>query len=198
MSLRRVKPYWFKKGYMPPAKSRWDWESLLSDEVPKKTLMNSAAVDPDWDRFAGYDDYLLSEGVSNSLLFDVVEDSQLKETQNRRKQHRKTSPKILSQSVKDTRELKYCREFVAKYGGEIEVSTPVGRIDILQSDCLIEAKVGLNWKHGVGQLLIYGQHFSDRQLILLLIGKNCKDYGGLAQPYCERLDIKVVTEKDYA
>ncbi|MEO0966766.1 MAG: hypothetical protein AAFX80_00185 [Cyanobacteria bacterium J06639_18] len=161
-------------------------------------INSNSAIDPDWDRFAGYDDYLLNEGVSGSVLFDIVESPQIKQTKNRTKKYRKKSSKILSRSVKDTRELKYCREFVAKYGGEIEVSTPVGRIDILQSDSLIEAKVGLNWKHGVGQLLIYSQHFSDRQLILLLIGKNCKDYAGLAQPYCERLNIKVVTEQNYA
>lgn len=177
---------------MPP-KSFPPKEKKVSEII----LMNSP-IDPDWDRFAGYDDYLMNEGVSDSVLFDIVEESQVKQTHNRTKQYQKTPPKTLSQSVKDTRELNYCREFVTKYGGETEASTPAGRIDILQNDCLIEVKVGLNWKHGVGQLLIYGQHFSGRQLILLLIGKNSKDYAELAQPYCECLNIKVVTEQDYA
>lgn len=51
---------------------------------------------------------------------------------------------------------------------EIEVKTPIGRIDVLTDDLLIEIKNAHNWMHGVGQLKIYGDFYPDHKQVLVL------------------------------
>jgi hypothetical protein len=58
-------------------------------------------------------------------------------------------------------------------GGEIEVRTDFGYIDLLTDKELIEIKEASNWKHGVGQLLAYSVFYKDRVLRLHLF--NTKD-----------------------
>lgn len=40
-------------------------------------------------------------------------------------------------------------------GGDIEIESKVGLIDLLTEEEIIEIKEGKNWKHAVGQLLMY-------------------------------------------
>ncbi|MBN3950994.1 MAG: hypothetical protein HWQ38_32800 [Nostoc sp. NMS7] len=44
-------------------------------------------------------------------------------------------------------------------GGEIEVPTNTGAIDLLTEKEIIEVKSVKNWIHGVGQLIVHGQHY---------------------------------------
>ena len=44
-------------------------------------------------------------------------------------------------------------------GGEIEVKTEFGYIDLLTKTEIIEIKVYRNWKSGVGQLIVYSEEF---------------------------------------
>lgn len=46
-----------------------------------------------------------------------------------------------------------------KLNGKIEVKTPDGFIDILTDTEIIEVKCMKNWKHAVGQILIYGEYY---------------------------------------
>lgn len=54
---------------------------------------------------------------------------------------------------------KLCEEL----GGEIEVKTPDGFIDILTKKEIIEVKCMKNWKHAIGQILVYGEYYPDHQ-----------------------------------
>lgn len=52
------------------------------------------------------------------------------------------------------------RDALASFvGGEIEVRTPSGDIDVLSDTEVIEVKYYRQWKGGVGQVLAYGSHF---------------------------------------
>ena len=69
-------------------------------------------------------------------------------------------------------------------GGEMEVHTNFGYIDLLTETELIEIKVGNNWKHGLGQLLAYRKFYLNHSLRLHLfdiehqtdISDWCKEY----------------------
>ena len=58
----------------------------------------------------------------------------------------------------------------AQLGGEIEVCTEFGYIDLLTKNELIEIKEASNWKHGLGQLLAYGVFYKNHRLRLHLFG----------------------------
>lgn len=47
-----------------------------------------------------------------------------------------------------------------------EVYTPVGFIDILLPDTVVEIKNFARWKHALGQVLAYGLHYPDRTKII--------------------------------
>lgn len=69
-------------------------------------------------------------------------------------------------------------------GGEMEVHTNFGYIDLLTETELIEIKLGNNWKHGLGQLLAYRKFYLNHKLRLHLFGIEeqndisvwCKEY----------------------
>ena len=69
-------------------------------------------------------------------------------------------------------------------GGDMEVHTNFGYIDLLTETELIEIKVGNNWKHGLGQLLAYRKFYLNHKLRLHLFGIEeqndisdwCKEY----------------------
>ena len=48
-------------------------------------------------------------------------------------------------------------------GGEIEVKTESGFIDLLTDDEIIEIKQGKNWKNAVGQILMYSLEYPNHK-----------------------------------
>ena len=48
-------------------------------------------------------------------------------------------------------------------GGEIEVKTEFGDIDLLTKTEIIEIKNGMNWKHGLGKLCVYSEYFPEHK-----------------------------------
>lgn len=71
-----------------------------------------------------------------------------------------------------------------EFGGEIEVYTDSGYIDLLTKNEIIEIKEGIRWKHAVGQVLVYALEYPkhDKRIHLFNIEKNeyinikCKSY----------------------
>lgn len=55
-------------------------------------------------------------------------------------------------------------------GGLIEVSTPVGRIDLLTDTEIIEIKPTKTWKAAMGQVLAYGAFYPNHQKRIHLFG----------------------------
>jgi hypothetical protein len=79
------------------------------------------------------------------------------------------------------------------FGGEREVHTPVGFIDLLTDTQLYESKRAAQWKGAIGQLLSYSKFYPDRELVLYLFGDlpgNLKDCYEL----CKLHKIKLMYE----
>ena len=77
-------------------------------------------------------------------------------------------------------------------GGEIEVCTEFGYIDLLTTNELIEIKESSNWKHGVGQLLAYGVFYKNHRIRLHLFGT---DYvSDSIYDFCRTYNITVTIE----
>ncbi|MBD1857708.1 MULTISPECIES: hypothetical protein [Leptolyngbya] len=88
-------------------------------------------------------------------------------------------------------ELECSKKLATVLSGETESVTEVGRIDVLTATSVIELKVARNWKHGIGQLLTYGFYHPDKDLQLVLVGKDANEYVDIAQFHCNRFGIKV-------
>lgn len=90
---------------------------------------------------------------------------------------------------------KHVRDQIAlETNGEIEVHIPdVGYIDILTEDSLIEVKSIRNWKHAVGQLLIYGSYYPDKKKILWTYGEDISTTKrDIIQFHCSQFEIQHV------
>jgi hypothetical protein len=59
----------------------------------------------------------------------------------------------------DNKEKKIQLNLQKELGGEIEVKIQEGRIDLLTKTEIIEIKNANNWKHALGQILIYGLYY---------------------------------------
>jgi len=79
------------------------------------------------------------------------------------------------------------------FGGEREVHTPVGFIDLLTDTQLFESKRATQWKHAVGQLLSYSKFFPDRELVLYVFGDLPKNIGECYE-LCKLHKIKLMYE----
>ena len=55
------------------------------------------------------------------------------------------------------------KQLAQNLGGRTEVITPVGMIDVLTSEEIIEIKTWGEWKSAIGQILSYGFYFPDRK-----------------------------------
>jgi hypothetical protein len=75
------------------------------------------------------------------------------------------------QSIWNQPEKRIVKQLHAKLGGKTEASTPVGRIDLLTENQLIEVKPRINWKSGLGQLLAYSKFYPQHILVLYLFDR---------------------------
>lgn len=89
------------------------------------------------------------------------------------------------------REKEIQKKLSQELGGEIEVETEFGFIDILTKDELIEIKIGHDWKCGIGQLLAYGEYYKDHIKRLHLFDFK---YDEKIAKVCEKYNIKLSYE----
>lgn len=73
-------------------------------------------------------------------------------------------------------------------GGDVEVATKVGFIDLLTNNEIIEIKEGRCWKHAVGQVLMYAVEYPDKKKRIHLFGSIPDDP---IEEYCSLYDIAV-------
>ena len=77
-------------------------------------------------------------------------------------------------------------------GGQTEVLTPVGKIDLLTSLEIIEIKKIPDWKYALGQILAYGHYYPSHQKVICLFGHSHTTYKEIIEDIC--LPHKVVVE----
>lgn len=84
-------------------------------------------------------------------------------------------------------------------GGEIEVPTPSGTIDVLSATEIIEIKYYRKWKNAIGQILSYGSHYphlAKRVHLFAHVGDiDMRRYFELAKSVCDTLSIEVTFEE---
>jgi DNA-binding MarR family transcriptional regulator len=80
-------------------------------------------------------------------------------------------------------------------GGEIEVATAVGRIDLLTATEVIEIKNINDWKEALGKLLAYSAFFPEHSKRIHLFGRVDLTKLALAQATCSEFGITVTFEE---
>ena len=83
----------------------------------------------------------------------------------------------------------------AELGGEVEVITAVGRIDLLTTTEIIEIKNINDWKEALGKLLAYEAFFPEHQKRIHLFGNQDLAKLALAQATCSEFGITVTFEE---
>ena len=79
-------------------------------------------------------------------------------------------------------------------GGQMEAHTPVGPIDLLTKDELIEIKAIADWKTGLGQILAKSQHYDQHHKRLHLFGTSSKLLRKVSH-HCQVLNVSVTFEQ---
>jgi predicted house-cleaning noncanonical NTP pyrophosphatase (MazG superfamily) len=91
-------------------------------------------------------------------------------------------------------EADYQHRLAAKLGGEMEVYTPVGKIDILTKTEVIEVKVAKNWKSALGQVKSYGKFYPNHRLRIHLFGKLTPSALENIQSICQQENVILTYE----
>ncbi len=85
----------------------------------------------------------------------------------------------------------------SELGGQSEVSTAVGRIDLLTKDEVIEIKNIRYWKGALGQILAYSAFFPEHSKRIHLFGRLDLAKLALAIKTCSEFGITVTFEEAY-
>ena len=107
----------------------------------------------------------------------------------------------IQQALLEPIEFKECsvRDALASLvGGESEVETPAGFIDVLSDTEVIEVKYYKQWKHGLGQVLTYQSYYpclARRLHLFAHVGDvDTENYFALAKNVCDGHAVKVTFE----
>ena len=79
-------------------------------------------------------------------------------------------------------------------GGETEVKTLAGKIDLLTNDEIIELKSIKSWKSALGQILVYGDYYPNHQKRIHLFGETQKSYLDMVIKHCKKRNVIVTYE----
>ena len=103
---------------------------------------------------------------------------------NKRKKPRK--------SAQDEKQIQLA--YHARHGGEMEVNTPLGRIDLLTSTTLYEFKHISKYKEALGQVICYSTYAPRANKVIVLFGCKSKQTQAIFdfQNICKDYGIKVV------
>jgi hypothetical protein len=74
--------------------------------------------------------------------------------------------------------------------GEREAINDDGRVDILTKEYVIEVKSACNYKHAIGQAIVYSFHYPSKTPMIYLFGDNLEEYRYRAMYHCTRLSIE--------
>lgn len=99
--------------------------------------------------------------------------------------------------IKQTRKEEEIRNRIWKnLGGDIEVPTMAGRIDLLTEKEIIEVKCIKKWKEAVGQVTIFSKDYPKHSKRIHLFGKCSGSFKHIIFSYCKKLNILVSYEDE--
>jgi hypothetical protein len=79
----------------------------------------------------------------------------------------------------------------AELSAETEIKTPVGNIDLLTYDKIIEIKHSSEWKHAIGQILAYSNYYPHHSKIIYLFDFNDDFDIELVKNICNKYKIEI-------
>ena len=79
-----------------------------------------------------------------------------------------------------------------KWGGDVEVITPVGRIDLLTHTAVVEIKDVRQWKAALGQILVYHNYYPSHEMILVFFGASHSSFKEIVEHHCSKFNIKTI------
>lgn len=76
----------------------------------------------------------------------------------------------------------------------LEVRTPVGVVDLVSDayGMIAEIKAIKNWKHAIGQVLVYQYYFKDKCPMVILFGETDDSYRDMVRFHADRLGVAVM------
>jgi len=87
-----------------------------------------------------------------------------------------------------------CQRLWEVEGGVTEVITPAGNIDLLTPTEVVEIKKVREWKHAVGQVLVYHTYYPSHTRRIHLFGNVHSSFMQMVEERCKILGIKVTWE----
>lgn len=100
----------------------------------------------------------------------------------------------LKQGRQERTEQEVQAKLFLEVGGNREVLTLAGKIDILTSTQVIEVKRVKKWVHGVGQVLVYGTYYPSHERRIHLFGETQASMITFIEAHCAKLGIVVTWE----
>lgn len=97
--------------------------------------------------------------------------------------------KVICQSERE-----YKHKLAKALSGKTEVPTLAGSIDVLTTTEIIEVKRVNDWKHAIGQVLVYGKYFPKHQKRIHLFGQTTDSYLELVVTHAKEFDIRITWE----
>jgi hypothetical protein len=94
--------------------------------------------------------------------------------------------------TRDKTERLACESMARHLHGILEFTLSVGRIDVLTESTVFEVKQAHNWKHALGQVLVYGSQFPNRSKQIVLVGKVDR-FLDIAIEHCKPFGVSVVS-----
>jgi hypothetical protein len=94
------------------------------------------------------------------------------------------------------RERDIAEALAEREGGQCEVKTSTGRIDVLTPKYLYEVKVARHWKAALGQVLAYARAYPDRKPRLYLFGERGAITKKDVEEHCRAAGVGVVWHRE--
>ena len=98
-------------------------------------------------------------------------------------------PVPIKKGTRKEQERQHQKVLAQMTGGKMEVQTPVGRVDIVSDQYVIEVKSVENWKGAIGQASVYCQCFPGLKPVVALFGKTSKTE--LIEHFADQLGVLV-------
>lgn len=101
---------------------------------------------------------------------------------------------IFCQSERTPEEKAIANGFEKVFKARLEVRTPVGIVDLVSDDyeMIAEIKNIRNWKHAIGQVLVYQYYFKDKCPMVILFGEADDSYRDMVKLHANRLGVAVM------
>lgn len=96
------------------------------------------------------------------------------------------------------RERDIAQALAEREGGQCEVRTPAGNIDVLTQKYVYEVKTARQWKAALGQVLAYARAYPERKPRLYLFGEQGLITKKMIEEHCRAAGVGVVWHRDEA